>query len=93
MLCALPTRIHHIKGSKMKLKGCRNPGEWYIIPLCDYHHSPYSKNSVHENKRFFEGVWGQQKKLWQIIVERYQDEHDGEKPMSEEEYQIIKDRA
>lgn len=92
MISRVPPVIHHIKGARMKLKGCKNPGEWYVLPLSDYYHSPYSKNSVHENKKQFEKNWATEKQLWTDLIRYYEEEH-GHKPMSEEEYQIILERA
>jgi len=85
--------IHHIKGARMKLKGVKGfAGEWYVLPLCDYYHNPQSKNSVHENKKQFEKNWATEKDLWEILMSRYRHENGG-LPMSDEEYQIIVDRA
>ncbi|MGB1303988.1 hypothetical protein [Pseudoalteromonas marina] len=84
--------IHHIKGSKMKLKGCDKPGEWYVIPLADKYHSPYSKNSVHENKKQFERDWMTEKQLWIELMKKYERQFN-ELPLSFNEYQIIKERA
>ena len=83
--------IHHIKGSRMKLKGCKNPGEWYILPLMyEYHQGCLG---VHTNKRGFEeATLGTEKEHWVRLIEAYEFEH-GSKPMSEEEYQIIFERA
>lgn len=92
LICNKPTRIHHIGGAKMKLKGCNNPGEWYVLNLCDDHHSPYCKDSVHQNKKEFEKNHGTQKELWIGVIDFYENQR-GEKPMPEHEYQIIKDRA
>ncbi len=86
--------IHHIKGSKMKLKGCNNPGEWYILPLSYWwHQSGLNNNAVHNNKTLFEFKTGKTQKIhWIELMAHYEAEH-GEKPMSEDEYQIIIERA
>ena len=83
--CDYNPSIHHIKGSKMKLKGCVKPGEWYVIPLCYKHHQ--GPEGVHLSKKYYD-----EKQLWTWAVAAYECEHD-EKPMSEEEYQIILDRG
>ena len=77
--------IHHIIGSKMKLKGCVKPGEWYVIPLCYEHHQ--GPEGVHLSKKYYD-----EKKMWVHLVGIYESEN-AEKPMSEEEYQIILDRG
>lgn len=85
--------IHHISGARMRLKGVDGyAGEWYVIPLCDYYHNPQSKNSVHENKKQFEKNWATEKELWILLINNYVDQF-GRKPMTEEEYQIILERA
>lgn len=86
--------IHHIKGSKMKLKGCIKPGEWFIIPVISAWHNYYGKPlAIHADKKGFEKYWNTtEKELWIDLIRRYEQEH-GHKPMSEAEYQIIKDRA
>lgn len=85
--------LHHIKGSKMKLKGVKNAGEWYVIPLSYFWHQDGSNDSaVHINKRKFESDTATQKIHWRILIRCYEAEF-GEKPMSQEEYQIIVDRA
>lgn len=82
--------IHHIKGSKMKLKGCVKPGEWFVIPLCYKHHQ--GPRGIHASKKAFEYLYGTEKELWDDIIAIYEEEH-GHKPMSEEEYQIILERG
>lgn len=83
--------IHHIKGSRMKLKGCKNPGEWYVIPLHYYYHQGYE--GVHTNKRKFEEVAnGTEKELWVYLISAYEIEFN-KKPMAEDEYQIILERG
>lgn len=85
--------LHHIKGSKMKLKGVKNAGEWYVIPLSYFWHQDGSNDSsVHINKTNFETVTTTQKVHWEILIRCYEVEY-GRKPMSQEEYQIIVDRA
>jgi len=83
--------IHHIKGARMKLKGCVKPGEWYVLPLSfDFHQGEYG---VHTNKREFEKqTEGTEKEHWINLIQLYTVEFR-EKPMSEEEYQIIVSRA
>ena len=86
--------LHHIKGSKMKLKGCVKPGEWYVIPIIYDWHNYYGKpNAIHRFKPGFEQFWQTtEKKLWIKLIKDYEEEH-GKKPMSEHEYQIIVERA
>lgn len=77
--------IHHIIGSKMKLKGCVKPGEWFVLPLCYAHHQ--GPDGVHAKKKNYD-----QKLLWKLAVRRYQNQFYS-LPMSEEEYQIILERG
>jgi len=89
----LPPCIHHIKGARMNLKGVKKAGEWYVIGLCDGHHSPLSDGvSVHKNKREFESRWATEKELWADLMSEYLDQF-GVYPMPEEEYLIILERA
>ena len=86
--------IHHINGSKMKLKGCVNPGEWYVIPLSYWwHQDPRNPNAVHTNRKAFERKTGTtEKKLFEMVVKQYFFE-TGEYPMLEHEFDIIMERA
>lgn len=85
--------IHHIKGAKMRLKGCKKAGEWYVIPLSYlWHQDGNNKSAIHVNKSKFEMAVANEKTLWLSLIARYEFEH-GEKPMSEEEYNIIVERA
>jgi len=86
--------LHHIKGSKMKLKGVKNAGEWYVFPVCYWWHQDGSnKNAIHVNRsNFVRVLCYTEKDYWLDIMADYRCEF-GEYPMSEEEYQIIKDRA
>lgn len=82
--------IHHIKGSRMKLKGCKNPGEDYVLPLCyDYHQGV---NGVHTNKRKFVEKFGTEKTLWLELVNRYTEQF-GKLPLPASTYNAILDRA
>jgi len=82
--------IHHIKGSKMRLKGCVKPGEWYILPLCFECHR--GSSGVHANKRVFELYYAPQKELWQAHIDAYSFHH-GNRPMCYDVYQTIIDRG
>lgn len=82
--------IHHIKGSKMKLKHCTKPGEWYVLPLHYNYHQ--GRHGVHTNKRRFEELYGTEKEKWVKLMEMYHWEH-GKYPMSNVEFEIIKARA
>ena len=86
--------IHHIKGAKMRLKGCKGAGEWYILPISYWHHQDGdNKSAIHVNRKEFEFKTKKTEKEWWIeLIGDYEDEFDC-KPMSEEEYQIIVDRA
>ena len=86
--------IHHIGGSKMKLKGCKKPGEWYVIPLSYFwHQDGDNKNARHINKsRFIEYCGRTEKELWLKLISEYESQNF-EKPMSEEDYIIIAGRA
>jgi len=89
-ICHNPTAIHHIAGSKMKLKGVKKPGEWFCVPLCYNHHQ--GDDGIHANKRAFEKKHGTEKELFKCMVEIYGINHE-DKPMSEADYQAIMDRA
>lgn len=85
--------IHHIKGAKMRLKGVKGyAGEWYVLPLCfDYHQG--KSYAIHRDKKAFEEISeGTEKEHWINLMAIHED-HFGFKPMSEEEYQIILERA
>lgn len=86
--------IHHISGSKMKLKGVKSAGEWFIIPLSYYwHQDGTNPSAVHVNKYMFELENGlTQREMWVELMEGYKLEK-GEYPMPDHEYQIIKDRG
>jgi len=85
--------IHHIKGSKMKLKGVDKAGEWYVIPLSYHWHQDGSHSAaLHVNKNEFERVTVTEKTHWILLMSDYYLEH-GCFPMSDEEYQIIVERA
>ena len=87
--------IHHIKGARMRLKGVKGfAGEWYVIPLSYWwHQDEKNQAAVHTNKREFERATGMtEKEHWVRLVGIYEMDY-GEKPMTEEEYQIIVDRA
>ena len=90
MVCREETAIHHIKGSKMKLKGCVKPGEYYILPLCYYHHQ--GLGGVHTDKRLFVSRHGTEKDLWRDLIDIYEKQYD-EKPCSELTYLSIIVRA
>lgn len=86
--------IHHIKGARMKLKGVKNAGEWYFLSLSYWEHQDgENPAAIHVNRKEFERVNKRtEKEFWVEMVGEY--EHDfGHKPMSEEEYQIIVERA
>jgi hypothetical protein len=86
--------IHHIKGARMKLKGVKGAGEWFILPLSYWwHQDGDNKRAVHVNRKEFAFYTKKNEKEWWIeLIKDYQEEF-GEKPMTEEEYQIILDRA
>ena len=96
--CAISTgkcdAIHHIKGSRMKLKGCKNPGEWYVLPISFWwHQDGENPAAIHINKKQFELTTGRtEKEFWERLISYYEFEYS-KKPMSEEEYQIIMERA
>lgn len=86
--------IHHIGGSKMKLKGVNKPGEWFILPLSYWwHQDGNNKAALHVNKSLFKRtVFATEKDLWLKLMHLYSLEFYCY-PMSDEEYQIMKDRA
>lgn len=86
--------IHHIKGSKMKLKGCVKPGEWYVLPISYWwHQDGNNKAAVHVNRKEFTLKSGKTEKEWWVELIANYEESEMRKPMSEEEYQIILERA
>jgi hypothetical protein len=87
-------QLHHIGGSRMKLKGVVKPGEWFCIPICPYWHKwDANKAAIHTNKKAFERENGTtEKELFIILVEEYELEF-GRKPMSEIDYQTIISRG
>jgi len=86
--------IHHIGGAKMKLKGCKNPGEDYVIPLSYWWHQDGNNPAArHVNKKEFEKQVGStEKELWINLIAIYEG-CNGKKPLPEHEYEIIKERA
>lgn len=86
--------IHHIKGSKMKLKGVKNAGDWYVLPISYWwHQDGNNKNAIHINKSNFVKVNGKNEKdFWLGLMSDYYFCF-GKYPMSKQEYQIIVDRA
>lgn len=99
-LCAVSDEmypeIHHIAGAKAKLKGVKNFGEKYCIGLSFYWHRDGSnKCARHVNKSaFVKKIGDSEKELWTRVVDEYFDQY-GRYPakMTEEEYQIILERA
>ena len=87
--------VHHIGGSKMKLKGVKKPGEWYCICLSYWHHQDGDNPAArHVNKHQFQTEHLTTEKTFFIkAVENYRAYHGGQPPMSEAEYQIIVARA
>lgn len=85
--------IQHIKGARMRLKGVDGfAGEWYCYGLCFEYHLGGRYDSLARSKKEFKRTWGSEKDIWIKAVERYENQF-GYKPMSEEEYQIILERA
>jgi hypothetical protein len=86
--------LHHIVGSKMKLKGVKSQGEWYCICLSYWHHQDGNNPAArHVNKSQFQKFCQtSEKTLFIQAVELYEADF-GHKPMTDEEYQIIVERA
>lgn len=86
--------IHHIKGGKMKLKGVKNAGEWYVLPVSYWwHQDGNNKNAIHVSRKMFTCYTGRTEKwYWEKLIYDYVDAF-GKRPMSNEDYQIILDRA
>lgn len=85
--------IQHIKGSRMRLKGVKGfAGEWYCYGLCFALHLGSEPDSLAISPKTFASNYGSEKSIWEVQIEIYETQY-GKKPMSEEEYQIIKDRA
>ena len=90
-----PLSFHHIKGSKMKLKGYNDekPGEWYGVCLSYWWHQDGRNPAArHINKSWFEREAGKEKSMFIDRVETYQRIY-GFKPMGEEIYNAIVARA
>lgn len=91
-----PPDIHHIGGSKMKLKGFNDqkPGEWYVIPLSPWwHRFPANPKAVHSNRKEFEKYTKKtEKQFFQMVVAEYEAEF-GEKPMPEDLFNALIERA
>jgi len=86
-----PLSFHHIKGSKMKLKGFNDqkPGEYYGVCLSYWWHQDGRNPAArHINKKQFENEVGYEKELFIEKVELYESIY-GHKPMSEEMYDAI----
>jgi len=91
-----PLALHHIGGSKMKIKGLNKekPGEWYCICLSYWWHQDGRNPAArHVNKKRFERETGMTEK--QMFVERVEmyERIYGRKPMGERIYQLIVERA
>lgn len=85
--------IQHIKGARMRLKGVPGyAGEWYCYGLCHELHLGNYPTSLAVSKRRFINKYGTEKDIWIRAVARYEEQYD-RKPMSEEAYQIILERA
>ena len=78
----------------MKLKGVKKAGEWYCICLSYWHHQDGDNpNARHVSKHKFQKKHQTTEKvLFTRAVELYE-AYYGEKPMTEEEYQIILERG
>ena len=86
--------LHHIGGSKMKLKGVDKAGEWLVIGLSYFwHQDGCNPAAVHINKsEFIQVNCMTEKDMWIEQMAGYKAEK-GEYPMPEHEYQIIVDRG
>ena len=86
--------LHHIKGRKMKLKGVKIPGEWYVLPVSYYwHQDGTNPAAIHINRtKFVETLRMTEKQFWLVLMEQYKAEK-GSYPMPLYEYEIIKERA
>ena len=90
-----PVAIHHIGGARMKLKGVEGfAGEWYILPLSYFWHQDGDNEAArHVSKVRFIAWWEKtEKEWWLILMEKFKEQFDCY-PMTDHEYQIIKDRA
>ena len=86
--------IHHIGGAKMKLKGVKNTGDWYCIPLSFWwHRDGCNPAAVHISRSNFKDVLHlTEKEFWLCLMETYKSQF-GCYPMPNNEYEIIADRA
>ena len=86
--------LHHIKGGKMKLKGVKKPGEWYVLPVCYWwHQAGDNKAAIHINRaEFVRETASTEKEFWIDLMAEYKREFD-RYPMANDEYEIIKARA
>lgn len=89
-ICFAYPSIHHVKGSKLKLKGIIKPGEWFCLPLCYLHHQ--GRLGVHTDKRRFRALFGTEKEIFSVLVDQYEVEM-GEDLMDDKTYNAIMDRA
>ena len=89
-ICYSYPSIHHIKGSKMKLKGFVKPGEDYVIPLCYEHHQ--GSSGIHTSKKLFVDNFGTEKEMFRTLVDQHE-EDNGEMPMDELTFNAIVERA
>ena len=90
-----PVAIHHIKGARMRLKGVDDyAGEWFILPVSyGWHQDGSNKAAIHTSRKEFVKFWElTEKDLWLILMARHKEQF-GFYPMTDEEYQIIKDRG
>jgi hypothetical protein len=87
-------QLHHIQGAKRPLKGVERFGEKYVLPLCYWHHGDgCNEHARHSNKAAFVRYHCMtEKDMWIELMEIYKNEK-GEYPFSEEEIEIIKERA
>ena len=86
--------FHHIKGARMKLKGVKNAGEWFGFAICYHWHQDGSNDSaIHTSRKKFAEFWEMtEKEFWIDLMEDYNRQF-GRYPMTDEEYEIIKERA
>jgi len=87
-------QLHHIGGSKMKIKGVKKPGEWYCICLSYWWHLDGANPAArHVNKKRFELEADMTEK--QMFIQRvglFESIH-GHKPMPEFDFEQIILRA
>lgn len=77
-VCGTNPEIHHVKGAKycLKIDGIKTQvGNWYVLPLCCWHHrDPNNASNVTNWKRNFEDEYGKQVEMVRQCFDEYAEE-------------------